>query len=298
LADYGTRLKATFNNVPAGVSLWVTTNNYASGNTVSQVANGTASLAQLIIGETASENNTTVPVVPATTTTGGGIALLPVASATATAVWEVVNTLPNQNEILDFGLYVGYVPNPANNVPSVGAMTVTLSYAPTPTVPFSATTGAAASASLSIPRFAQTGTATNALVISICQTAILFPYVVNVGGYDTGLAIANTSVDPFGTAAQSGICAINWYQGATNPAPGTLGAGGYGTSTPIAAGTIQSWLVSSTQAGFNGYVIAVCNFQYAHGFAFVSDLGARNLAMGYLGLILNTRGPAAESLAH
>jgi hypothetical protein len=37
---------------------------------------------------------------------------------------------------------------------------------------------------------------------------------------------------------------------------------------------------------FQGYMIAVCNFQYAHGFAFVSDVGARNLAMGYLALII------------
>jgi hypothetical protein len=33
-------------------------------------------------------------------------------------------------------------------------------------------------------------------------------------------------------------------------------------------------------------MIAVCGFQYAHGFAFVSDIGARNLAMGYLPLII------------
>jgi hypothetical protein len=37
---------------------------------------------------------------------------------------------------------------------------------------------------------------------------------------------------------------------------------------------------------FLGYVIAVCNFQYGHGFAFVSDVGARNLAMGYLALVI------------
>jgi len=53
--------------------------------------------------------------------------------------------------------------------------------------------------------------------------------------------------------------------------------------------------------GYTGYVIAICNFQYAHGFAFVSDLGARNLAMGYLADVLNTpigivpRGNAATS---
>jgi hypothetical protein len=34
-------------------------------------------------------------------------------------------------------------------------------------------------------------------------------------------------------------------------------------------------------------MIAVCNFQYAHGFAFISDIGARNIAMGYLAVVLN-----------
>jgi hypothetical protein len=33
-------------------------------------------------------------------------------------------------------------------------------------------------------------------------------------------------------------------------------------------------------------MIAECNFQYAHGFAFISDVGARNLAMGYLAIII------------
>jgi hypothetical protein len=33
-------------------------------------------------------------------------------------------------------------------------------------------------------------------------------------------------------------------------------------------------------------MIAVCGFQYAHGFAFISDIGARNLAMGYLALVV------------
>ena len=45
-------------------------------------------------------------------------------------------------------------------------------------------------------------------------------------------------------------------------------------------------------------MIANCNFQYAHGFAFVSDVGARNLAMGgYLALVLGTgRGTRSGSV--
>jgi len=44
-------------------------------------------------------------------------------------------------------------------------------------------------------------------------------------------------------------------------------------------------------------MIANCNFQYAHGFAFVSDVGARNLAMGYLALVFNSnRNTTPEAL--
>jgi uncharacterized protein (TIGR03437 family) len=39
--------------------------------------------------------------------------------------------------------------------------------------------------------------------------------------------------------------------------------------------------------GFQGYIIAQCQFQYAHGFAFISDLGAQRLAQGYLALVLD-----------
>ena len=56
----------------------------------------------------------------------------------------------------------------------------------------------------------------------------------------------------------------------------------------VATGTVYANLASTLAPGFSGYIIAVCNFQYAHGFAFVSDVGARNLAMGYLALVMNS----------
>ena len=114
--------------------------------------------------------------------------------------------------------------------------------------------------------------------INICRTILLYPYVTNIQGFDTGLAIANTSTDPFGTGPQAGSCSLNWYQGATNPPVINTGS--------IASGTVYTTLTSTAVPGFNGYMIAICNFQFAHGFAFVSDLGARNLAMGYLALVI------------
>jgi hypothetical protein len=199
---------------------------------------------------------------------------------------------------MDFGVALSYTASPSTNSPAPGTMTVNLSYAPTPSQgAFTAAAGGAPSGTLGIPRFADTSTATNVAQVTVCTTSLLFPFITNTNGFDTGVALANTSLDPFGTATQAGTCTLNWY-GATNPSSNppatTLGGGGVGTSTPIPAGTVQTALASTTVPGFQGYMIAVCNFQFAHGFAFISDLGARNLAMGYLALIMNAAGVPAR----
>ena len=40
---------------------------------------------------------------------------------------------------------------------------------------------------------------------------------------------------------------------------------------------------------FVGYMIAACNFQWAHGFSFVTDTGS-DRTMGYLALVIPDRG--------
>ena len=55
-------------------------------------------------------------------------------------------------------------------------------------------------------------------------------------------------------------------------------------------------LASRQPTGFKGYIIAVCNFQLAHGYALFSDTGIRNWATGYLALVLPT-GPATATAA-
>ena len=57
--------------------------------------------------------------------------------------------------------------------------------------------------------------------------------------------------------------------------------------------------------GFQGYIIAQCRFQYAHGFAFITDgpIGQARVAEGYLALVMDagigTRtGSLSEVLAH
>jgi len=301
LAYFGTRLRAVFNNVPAGVRLFVSTvnvNNNASPIAAPSPIGGTATsptFAQLVSGETVPDGNAGVAgFFPAVTATDNGpnggnvpIAEINVVNGSASAVWEIVNTNPNANESVKFAVYTTYVSNVAQNSPPPGTATVNLSFAPAPPT-FSASSGAAASSTLNVPRFiADPSAARSILNINICRTILLYPFVTNQAGFDTGLAIANTTTDPFGTGAQAGSCLLNWYQGTNNPAQGNSGT--------IASGTVYTTLASTAVPGFQGYMIAVCNFQFAHGFAFISDVGARNLAMGYLAVVIADPGTGSRN---
>jgi hypothetical protein len=316
LADYGTRLKAVFNNIPTGVRVFVSTSNVLNNNFPAPVpaviggsaANGgTTGYAQLINGETTPDGNAGVAgFFPSITATDNGpnngnvpIAEIPIANGAGQAVWEVVNTNPNTNETFQFGVYITYTSNVAQNSPPPGTSTVNLSFAPTPPI-FTASAGAAASSTLTVPRFIpDPSSARSILVIQICRTILLYPYVTNQAGFDTGLEIANTSQDPFTTgsnttAAQAGNCTLTWYGGTTSapttpPGPSNTGS--------IAGGTIWVNTAQALVPNFQGYMIAVCNFQYAHGFAFISDVGARNLAMGYLAVVLPDPGTNSRQAA-
>jgi len=266
LADFGTRVKAVFNNIPNGVNIFV--------DTVSTTTAGPdiAKLTSLESGAYSAVGGTSGAPIGAQ---GLTTAQLTVTNGSATAVWEDLLSDPNTFAQLNFGFYATFTANPGANSPALATTTINGSYAPTSTVTTASTN------SVPVPRFADNSTATNVFTVVPCLTTLLFPYLTNAAGFDTGVAISATATDPFGTIPQSGTCTLNWYGAAFTGA----------TPTPnIPSGTTYSTLVSTTlnnvTGGFTGYMIAVCRFQYAHGFAFVSDLGARNLAMGYLALII------------
>jgi hypothetical protein len=294
LADFGTRLKATFNNVPSGINLFVSTTNInplgninvstpvntaqAPFNNLQNLGGGsTQTLAGLVLSETATAGaGGFLPLVANTNNSGGTLLFgpLPVdANGTATAVWEMLSANPNAVENVDFQVYYAYTGNPANNIPpTTPGGTVSFSFAPTYSSP---------TASGLVPRFVPPATSTAIVSAALCQTTLLYPWVNAEPGFDTGIAIANTTSDPFGTRTQSGTCTLNFF--------GT-GAGTTTTATTptINTGTVYADQVSNLKPGFRGYVIAVCNFQLAHGYALFSDTGIRNWATGYLALILPT----------
>jgi len=263
-----------------------------------------ALVAALVISETAGTQGVVtgssgfLPLAPATTSlSGGAIQLAQVsvdpATGTGTAVWEILETNPASPEMAEFGVFYSLAGNQNAGTPATSpAGTVSLSFAPT--VSTFTPQG-------SIPRFTPASTSTTFVNVALCITEILFPFVNTTAGFDTGISIANTTTDPQGSAQQTGPCTLNFYGS---------GAAGTGTSTAttapfpstggnIAPGTINAEQISNIRNNFQGYVIAVCNFQLAHGFALFSDTGIRNWATSYLGLTLPTvKRSGAESLSH
>jgi len=260
-----TRLIARFTNVPANVTIKVPasvtkTNTGTTDDVIVLVAAG-------VDGSTAGSPTNGVSTVALT---GGAGA----------AVWEVSSA----NEVLTSALTIPVtVTYGANPLPGLGTATVAGNYAPVTTV-------FTASATAPVPRFVENPQSATTFTITSCRTDLLFPFVTNTAGFDTGLVISNTSSDPFGTVPQRGPCTLNYYGTST----GGGAAPGAQTSGTVDEGTQLIWTLSNggnlgvvATPGFQGYIIAVCNFQYAHGFAFVSDLGATRVAEGYLALVMD-----------
>jgi hypothetical protein len=306
VATHGTRLLARFANLPNGARLWV-------GAALNVFQIGTTSVSTGWARATVSDSNgggTFGAIEPGTTSVftqysgrlsaSGLVEVVPV-GGNGYMTWEILNANTTIFERVEVPVVVTYAANTSNNLPTLGTARSDGQLAPLSTRS-TAGTGSAAP----IPRFVEdaTNNGKNIFTINACVTNLLFPFVSNQGGFDTGLAIANTSKDPFGTALQTGACTVNFY--------GTVGTSKVCLSHPspsITGGEHFAWSLANggavtATAGFQGYVIAQCAFQYAHGFAFISDLGAQKLAQGYLALILDddvsgTRtGSVSEVLGH
>jgi hypothetical protein len=285
-ANSGTRIKFVFNNIPTNVSLTVPLTIQ-----VGLIA-GTNYNLQLNLDAGAE----TAAFVAATS----GVLTGP----SATAIYEV--TQANLTVIKSFTLPVAVTYTANSVVAPAGPITVTTSYSPSPATP-----GAALPTPIpTIPYFANTGTVLNGATFAVCQTTLLFPYVTNLFGFETGIAIANTGKDNLGAAGasvatgQSGACTINFYgstgaEGGTQPtapAAANFPSATNKPTTTIAPGTTHADVLTNVAGGpFQGYAIAVCPFLYARGFAFI-EYGlatANGVVEGYLADVINANRTSA-----
>jgi len=267
LADAGTRLKVEFNNVPVGAHVYVPLDIVSGLLHVKLVKNEAG--AYSAAGASSFDPN-------------GLLGEVVLSGGAGVAVYEVITQDPSNVEEADIPVIVAFIANPAGNSPSItsGPATAGVSFAPTTTPP----DFASEDSGTPVPRFIDTATQANRFSINACRTNLLFPFVTNQAGYDTGLAIANTSQDPFSTINQHGTCDLNFFNGSTAPPPPAKF-----TTVDVPSGSVYTNLLSITASGFQGYIIAVCNFQYAHGYAFLlggTPGGANQVAQGYIALVI------------
>jgi len=327
IATQGTRLAVSFSNIPQGSTVWVQPILYlyrigAPAGTNSLVV-GANNSGVMVLTSTDAQGDTAINPVTLTSSNlvqvSGGL-----------AVWEVLFADAAATEQVDIPIVVSFVANLSANLPAglpapnqIAQVTAGFapfyggSFSPNPRNPQPST-------SLPVPRFVPGNAPLNAFEINKCACNLLFPFVTNQAGFDTGIAIANTTQDPgaafgfFSTGQQQGAITFFYYgvgnAGAAAPAPQTsaiVPAGQVLTydvfSGGGAIGNGPNGLNASAQ-GFQGYIIAQTAFQYCHGYAFISALGigptGQGISEGYLGIVLD-KAPvlprtlqAAENDAH
>jgi len=322
VADHGTRLALSLTNIPNGVAAFVPPiiYLYRQGNSLTTKGpNGDPTL--YLAGF-----STGVMVLTNTDANGGGSfsgpsslptnstpqAYLPLAQVQTSGlvVYEILYTDPFSLEQADVPVVVSYNTNLAANLPQTGINT----QAAGGFAPFYST-AAASTASVygstpDVPRFIPASTPATIFTISTCACNLLFPYVASSSGYDTGIAVANSSTDPgstygFSGRPQNGTVQF-WYYG-TIPATGASAPPSQ-TSAIVPTGQVLTYVLSNgggsigtaangldnRAAGFVGYIIAQAGFQYCHAFAFIGALGAAptapGISEGYLGIVLDRPG--------
>jgi len=186
-ASSGTRVQIVFNNIPAGVgAIYVPLQLGSTAGVGGLVLTNSATGA---LSAPAGATNNGSPGATASNNGGNGsAAALTIANGSATAIYEYAPlTVPlptgtgtQETYVVPVMMTVG---GAAVAAPS-GALTATVSFAPI-------------GASSNVPNFVSgSSTATvNGPTFSACSTTLLFPFVTNQLGFDTGVAIANASSD-------------------------------------------------------------------------------------------------------
>jgi hypothetical protein len=272
-ATQGTRLLFRLSTLPTNVVLVLANQLTFNGGTLDL---------RLVSGAGADGSGGTVSVA------GLAATVVTTSSFTYEVVASVTNTAETAN--IPVGLYTIGTPG------ATGTSTINVALGPISTV--------GTPVASPIPRFTDVNISGNFVAVVPCVTNILFPFVTNQAGYDTGFAVANTTTDPFGTASQSGTCVYNFY-GTNGPSGGTF------TTASFGGGTTDVQVLSKIAPGFQGYIIIQCNFQLGHGFDFIINGfggGTPTVGQGGPGLIIfeptatgtgsNTRRNAAAVVAN
>jgi hypothetical protein len=304
IANSGTRIQILLSNIPTGMALYTPSVVNNDGSTTALSVTGTLSLTSTLTGAfsapaatTASGSFSSFTGTPTNFSgsaaggyNAGAISPVTVSGTSATIVYEVTAQSPQAVE--SYSIPVFAVASAGTLAVSTAPISATVSFAPIAT----STTAPLAN----IPSFISLSTALNVSNESSCSTTLLFPYLTQGAGFDVGIAIENTSSDNLGTAGktsatnQSGTCALNFYGTGGSITPSAAGTPfqntGGTTAFTFTTGAGAANLLSAINPGFTGYMIASCNFQFAHGYAYIfTNYGTANATVtSYLPLVLPT----------
>lgn len=275
IADNGTILRAVFSNIPTNVRLFVTTRETAVGSSLN--GNGVPTVTARLTA------NPNLPFAPApnVSTADGGLALVP---ANGEVSWEILENDFLAVESVAFGVVVAFSGTPQ---PTAGTISVLGGLGPQGG-------NASATATDVVPRHVNTSTPVPAFVFNICRTTLLFQFLTNQAGFDTGVSVVNSSRDTLGTLPQTGRCSGTFFP---TPFNATTQAQFPPLASPVLQGGEQwTFTVSAARPNFQGYMMVNCEFQFAHGYAFVSDFGSTKLAQGYQALVVPDRARVADPM--
>jgi len=296
-ANSGTRVAVTFTNIPSGLNIYlpvtVASDTVAAAGPPVVLGPGVLTAIASATAPTSAGNNQTAATTPSAVS-GNGLFQVTVSGGSATAYYEVTNDNPAALDT--FSIPVTLVASTNAVGLQSSSLTVATSFAPV-------------TAATTIPSFAAGSSTVPAPVIGFtaCTTSLLFPFVTNASGFETGIAISNTTKDPFSTRNQNGTCMLNFYGSGTSPnavvAPNTIeGAGKDYVAGESYAFTLSNALAvdSKNPATFQGYLIAQCGFQNAHGFAYITYAfpGTSSSSMGYLAVVLSGRGSVGPEVTY
>jgi hypothetical protein len=268
----GTNIRLTFNGVPAGVTMTLSAN---------------AGTATATTGVTLSSTSITQSANTTTVSFSGGNA-------------------PSLNNVDTVELQITVAANTTAAVTTAGSISVTATLAPIGDALNNTVAGATGlpTAANGYPTFVQADVGPVTVVnIVPASTTLLIPLAEKVGVFDTGISIANTTADPFGSTGGGAIAAAGTLRFDFFPSTAT-GAGtacflqtsatsrpgvGIASDGTVPAGATYLALLSqllplsNCAAGdFFGYIFVTANFLNAHGQATISDFRTYSLATNVL----------------
>jgi hypothetical protein len=275
-------------------SAWRTaTQNTTSGNSTNM--NGT-NIRLTIAGMPAGVIATLTPAAASATVPAVTLSSATLTSTTLTTTLTLASTDMNVSETIPIAIAI--TGSPTATLAAGASITLTASLVPNPSgtgasAVINSTTGLPTAGTSGFPKYTASEVPAGALVIGstiAAKTTMLIPYAVRIGtAFDTGIAIANTTKDPFTVGAavetdgpitfylfpRTGTGAGTEASASTAAVPGT--GTGLNTAGALVTGGTWTGLLSQVMAAatpattgdFVGYVFIETNFLDAHGVAYL-----------------------------